>query len=106
MSGYSIEVRKAFTFRQDITDAHGQQNRTGSERSFRPNFIIVFPAANDVLDSLAQNVPAGVRVRFFDPDEPLDRRPVEHDIAVESLLELRRRDLDDLVHDQDVGELE
>jgi hypothetical protein len=31
-------------------------------------------------------------VRLLDPHEPLDRRAVEHDVAVERLLELRRRD--------------
>ena len=45
-------------------------------------------------------------VRLLDPHEPLDRRAVEHDVAGERLLELRRRDLDVLVDAEDVGELQ
>src|SRR4029077_2015616 len=45
-------------------------------------------------------------VRLLDPDESLDRGAVEHDVAGERLLELRRRDLDILVDPKDVGELE
>jgi hypothetical protein len=44
-------------------------------------------------------------VRFLDSDEPLDRGPVEHDLAIEGLLELAPRHLDVLVDAQDVGEL-
>ena len=45
-------------------------------------------------------------VRLLDPDEALDRRAVEHDLAVERLLELAARHLDVLVDAEDVGELE
>jgi hypothetical protein len=45
-------------------------------------------------------------VRFLDAHETLDRRAVEHDVAGERLLELRRRDLDVLVDAEDVGELQ
>ena len=45
-------------------------------------------------------------VRLFDPHEPLDRRAVEHDIALERLLELALGHFDVLVDAQDVGELE
>ena len=44
-------------------------------------------------------------VRLLDPHEPFDRRAVEHDVAVERLLELRRRNLDVLVDAENVGEL-
>jgi len=47
-----------------------------------------------------------IHVRLFDPDEALDRRPVEHDAAVESLLELPVGDLDVLDGSEDVGELQ
>ena len=45
-------------------------------------------------------------VRLFDTNEPLDRGPVEHDVAGERLLELRARNLDVLVDAEDVGELQ
>jgi hypothetical protein len=45
-------------------------------------------------------------VRLLDPHEPLDRRPVEEDVARQRLLELRARDLDVLVDAEDVGELQ
>ena len=47
-----------------------------------------------------------VHVRLFDADEALDRRAVEHDAAVERLLELPVRHLDVLGRAEDVGELE
>ena len=45
-------------------------------------------------------------VRLFDANEPLDRGAVEHDVALERLLELALGDLDVLVDAQDVGELQ
>jgi hypothetical protein len=45
-------------------------------------------------------------VALLDPHEPFDARAVEHDVAGERLLELRRGDLDVLVDAEDVGELE
>ena len=47
-----------------------------------------------------------VHVRFLDADEALDGRAVEHDPAVERLLELPVRHLDVLDDAEDVGELE
>lgn len=44
-------------------------------------------------------------VRFLDPRESLDRRAVEHDLAVQSLLELTRRHLDVFDDAVDIGEL-
>jgi hypothetical protein len=46
-----------------------------------------------------------VHVRLFNADEPLDGRPVEHDLAVERLLELAVGNLDVLDGAEDVGEL-
>ena len=37
--------------------------------------------------------------------KPFDRRAVEHDVAIESFLELRLRNLDVLVYAENVGEL-
>jgi len=45
-------------------------------------------------------------VRLLDPDEALDGRPIEHDLAVERLVELDVGHLDVLVHAEDVGKLE
>jgi hypothetical protein len=45
-------------------------------------------------------------VGLFDAGEPLDRRAVEHHLAVQGLLELRDGHLDVLVLAQNVGELE
>ncbi len=45
-------------------------------------------------------------VRLLDAHEPFDRRPIEHDVPVERLLELRRGQLDVLVHAENVGELQ
>jgi len=45
-------------------------------------------------------------VRFLNPDEPLDRGPIEHDPAVERLLELAVGNLDVLDHPENVGELQ
>src|SRR6184192_2768740 len=45
-------------------------------------------------------------VRLLDPHEPLDRRAVEHDVALERLVELALGHFDVLVDAQDVGELE
>src|SRR5204863_4336701 len=45
-------------------------------------------------------------VRLFDPDEALDRRAVEHDVALERLVELARGYLDVLVDAEDVGKLQ
>ena len=45
-------------------------------------------------------------VGLFDPDESFDRGSVEHDVAGQRLLELRRRDLDVLVDAEDVRELQ
>ncbi len=56
--------------------------------------------------------PEGVEIRLeqhvglLDPDESLDRGAVEHDLAVQGLLELAAGHLDVLVHAQDVGELQ
>ena len=56
--------------------------------------------------------PEGVQVRLeehvglLDPDEPLDRGTIEHDLAIERLLELAPGYLDVLVYPQDIGELE
>ncbi len=47
-----------------------------------------------------------VHVGLFDPDEAFDRRPIEHDVAVERFLELPVRHLDILDDAQDVGELQ
>ena len=47
-----------------------------------------------------------VHVRLFDADEPFDRRSVEHDVAVERLLELAIGNLDVLDGAEDVGELQ
>ena len=46
-----------------------------------------------------------IHVRFLDADEALDRRAVEHDLAVERVCELAVRDLDVLDDAEDVGEL-
>src|SRR4029078_9732771 len=46
-----------------------------------------------------------VHVRFFDADEAFDRGAVEHDPAVERLLELAVGDLDVLDRPEDIGEL-
>ena len=53
-----------------------------------------------------REVRAQVHVRLFDPHEPFDRRAVEHDLAVERLLELPVGDLDVLDRAEDVGELQ
>ena len=55
-----------------------------------------------------EGVPVGNQqhVRFFDAGESLDRRAVEHDLAVEGFLELTARHLDVLDDAQEVGELE
>ena len=45
-------------------------------------------------------------VRLLDPHEPLDRGAVEHDLAVQRLLELAAGHLDVLVDAEDVGELQ
>ncbi len=45
-------------------------------------------------------------VRLLDPHEALDRGAVEHDLAVERLVELAPRYLDVLVDAEDVGELQ
>ena len=45
-------------------------------------------------------------VRLLDPDKSLDRGAVEHDLAVQGLLELAAGNLDVLVDAEDVGELE
>src|SRR6185312_6214707 len=45
-------------------------------------------------------------VRLLDPDESLDRGAIEHDLAVQSLLELAAGHLHVLVHAEDVGELQ
>ena len=45
-------------------------------------------------------------VRLLDAGEPLDRRAVEHDLAVQRLLELAARDLDVLDDSHDVRELQ
>ena len=45
-------------------------------------------------------------VGLFDPDEALDRGPIEHHVAGERLLELRSGDLDVLVDTEDVRELQ
>ena len=45
-------------------------------------------------------------VRLLDPDEALDRRAVEHDLAVQRRGELAVRDLDVLDDAEDVGELQ
>src|SRR5258705_521451 len=45
-------------------------------------------------------------VRLLDPHEALDRRAVEHDVALERLFELALGYLDVLVDAEDVGELE
>jgi hypothetical protein len=47
-----------------------------------------------------------VHVRLLDADEPLDRRAVEHDQAVERVLELPVGHLDVLDRPEDVGELQ
>ena len=47
-----------------------------------------------------------VHVRLFDADEALDRRAVEHDLAVQRVLELAVGDLDVLDGPEDVGELQ
>ena len=44
-------------------------------------------------------------VRLLDAHEPFDRRAVEHDVARQRFLELRRRNLDVLVDAKNVGEL-
>src|SRR6266516_3671635 len=74
----------------------------------------------DVTDH-AGDLPGGVAVRkhakrlqigpqhhvgFLDPDESLDGRAVEHDVALERLLKLAVRHLDVLVDAEDVRELE
>jgi len=45
-------------------------------------------------------------VGLLDTHEALDGRSVEHDVPCEGLLELRRRNLDVLVHAKDIGELQ
>ena len=45
-------------------------------------------------------------VRLLDAHEAFDRRAVEHDVAGQRLLELRRRNLDVLVDAKNVGELQ
>src|SRR5690606_2884139 len=47
-----------------------------------------------------------VHVGFLEPDEPLNRRAVEDNLAVERFLELPVRDLDVLDRAEDVRELE
>ena len=47
-----------------------------------------------------------VHVRLLDADEALDRRAVEHDLAVQRVLELAVGDLDVLDRPEDVGELQ
>jgi hypothetical protein len=47
-----------------------------------------------------------VHVRLFDPNEALDRRPVEHDFAVQRIVELAVGDLDVLDRPEDVCELQ
>ena len=66
------------------------------------------PAALVVVRQHAEGGEVGLEqhVRLLDPHEPLDRRPVEHDLAVQRLLELAARHLDVLVDAQDVGELQ
>jgi hypothetical protein len=66
------------------------------------------PAALVVIGQDAEGVEVGLEqhVRLFDPHEPLDGRPVEHDLAAERLLELAARHFDVLVDAEDVGELE
>ena len=57
---------------------------------------------------IAERVEVGheAHVRFLDPREALDGRPVELDLAVERLLELRARHLDVLDDSEDVRELQ
>ncbi len=45
-------------------------------------------------------------IRLLDPDEPLDRRPVEPDTVGQRLPDLLRRDGDVLGHTQKIGELQ
>ena len=66
------------------------------------------PAALVVVGKDAEGVEIRLEqhVRLLDPDESLDRGAVEHDLAVERLLELAAGHLDVLVHAEDVGELQ
>ena len=57
-------------------------------------------------DAERRQVGPKVHVRLFDADESLDRRAVEHDLAVERLFELPIGDLDVLDRSEDVGELQ
>ena len=57
-------------------------------------------------DAERREVGPQVHVRLFDTDETLDRRSVEHDLAIERFHELAVRDLDVLDRAEDVGELQ
>ena len=57
-------------------------------------------------DAEGVQVRTQVHVRFLDPDESLDRRPVEHDPAIERFGELPVRNLDVLDRAEDIGELQ
>src|SRR5205814_2778847 len=57
-------------------------------------------------DAEGREVGPQVHVRLLDADESLDRRAVEHDLAVERVLELAVGNLDVLDRAEDVGELE
>ncbi len=56
-------------------------------------------------DAKRRQVRPQVHVGFFDADEALDRRAVEHDLSVERVLELTIGDLDVLDRPEDVREL-
>ena len=57
-------------------------------------------------DTERREIRLEIHVGLFDAHEPLDRRAVEHDPAVERLLELPVGDLDVLDRPENVGELE
>ncbi len=65
-----------------------------------------FPVVGPGIDGKGVQIRNQVHVRFLDPREPFDRRPVELDLAVERFRKLRARNLDVLDDPEDVGELQ